>query len=65
MTEQEMLLIFEPFYRANNTAEVKGHGIGLALTKKIVKMHEGKITVESTPLVGTEFKLSFPILTTI
>ena len=62
MTKQELLLIFEPFYRANNTAEVQGHGIGLALTKKIVQLHQGKITVESTPSVGTEFKLSFPIL---
>lgn len=63
MKAEEIAYIFEPFYRANNTAEVKGHGIGLALTKKIIQLHQGKIDVLSSPGIGTEFKLSFPIKT--
>jgi signal transduction histidine kinase len=59
MNPEELALIFEPFYRANNTAEVKGHGIGLALTKKVIELHKGKIDVQSEPNQGTVFTLAF------
>jgi signal transduction histidine kinase len=40
-------LIFQPFFRAKNTANTKGYGIGLALTERIIKLHKGELYVES------------------
>lgn len=59
LEESEKLLIFEPFYRANSTAEKKGHGIGLALVKKIIEFHEAKIELISEKNKGTTFILTF------
>jgi signal transduction histidine kinase len=56
--------IFERFYRSSggsNTGET-GHGLGLAITKRIVERHGGKILVESEIGKGTQFILSFPIV---
>ncbi len=47
--------IFEPFF----TTKKSGTGIGLALVKKIIDMHNGKITVESKE--GTRFVIRLPI----
>jgi signal transduction histidine kinase len=59
LNEEEIKLIFEPFYRTNNTAEFKGHGIGLALTKKIMQLHHAKINVQSQIEHGAVFTLTF------
>jgi signal transduction histidine kinase len=48
MEQPEMDLIFEPFYRSQNTASIKGYGVGLSLVNRIVKLHGGNITVQST-----------------
>lgn len=48
MEKSEMDLIFEPFYRSQNTASIKGYGVGLSLVNRIVKLHGGNITVQST-----------------
>ena len=47
MEQSEMDLIFEPFYRSQNTASIKGYGVGLSLVNRIVKLHGGNITVQS------------------
>ncbi|MEZ4949710.1 MAG: ATP-binding protein [Saprospiraceae bacterium] len=57
----ELDKIFEPFYRGSNVQQVKGHGIGLCLTKKIVELHKGKIKVESIPDQGSTFMVSLPL----
>lgn len=47
--------IFEPFH----TTKVKGTGLGLAVTHKIIESHRAQIEVLSEKDVGTEFKMSF------
>lgn len=49
--------IFEPFH----TTKPKGTGLGLAITHKIIENHSGRIYVESSKGVGTEFTLEFKI----
>lgn len=47
MEKSEMDLIFEPFYRSQNTSNIKGYGVGLSLVNRIVKLHGGNIKVQS------------------
>jgi signal transduction histidine kinase len=53
--------IFQPFYRAANAQSFAGSGIGLYLTDRIIRLHNGKIEVQSKIGSGTEFKVSFPL----
>lgn len=47
--------IFVPFCTLNPTNEYPGNGMGLAICKKIVALHDGKIWVESLPGHGSNF----------
>ena len=47
--------IFKRYYQERGEHQASGTGIGLALVNNLVKLHEGKIDVESTPGIGTKF----------
>lgn len=53
--------IFEPFERERNStiSKIQGTGLGMAITKNIVDMMNGAISVTSEPGIGTEFTVSF------
>lgn len=53
--------IFEPFYRSNEAITVKGHGIGLSLVDRVVSLHKGSISVDSTLDVGSTFTIVLPV----
>ena len=58
----DLPFIFERFYRADKsrTRETGGSGIGLALVRQIVMLHNGRIAVESTLGQGTTFTVILP-----
>ena len=56
----EISQIFEPFKRGSNARNTKGHGVGLSLTRRIVQLHEGQISVVSSEDKGTVFTLLLP-----
>ena len=57
MSEEFVARIFEPFERERNstTSGIQGTGLGMAITKNIVDMMNGTISVRSKQGVGTEF----------
>lgn len=52
--------VFEPFYRSVNSTHEKGSGLGLAIVFEIVKLHNGKIMIQSAKGKGTTFTISLP-----
>jgi signal transduction histidine kinase len=59
--EDEMKYIYDPFFRASNTKNYEGYGIGLPLTRNIIRMHNGKIEVKSLENNGTTVQITLPI----
>ena len=56
ISREELQELFTPFH----TTKKDGVGLGLIISREIVKSHQGEILVASEPGIGTEFTLSFP-----
>jgi two-component system cell cycle sensor histidine kinase PleC len=53
--------IFDEFYQVKAGVTQEGTGLGLAVTKRLVQLHGGEITVVSVPGEGTTFTFTLPI----
>jgi signal transduction histidine kinase len=58
---EDLAHVFEPFHRGRNTLAVRGHGIGLSLADRIVRLHRGTIGVVSELGKGTTFEILLPL----
>lgn len=58
--ENEINRIFDKFYQGDVSRQTKGNGLGLALVKKIVDLHQGRIEVESENM-ATSFRVRLPL----
>lgn len=58
--EEDLKHVFVPFFRAENVRSITGHGIGLPLAERILKMHKGQITVSSKINQGTTVTIKLP-----
>jgi two-component system sensor histidine kinase BaeS len=58
----ELPLVFERFYRGAeaNESRAAGSGLGLSIVRSIVEMHNGRVSISSTPGQGTEVSVDLP-----
>jgi signal transduction histidine kinase len=58
---QRLARIFEPFQTDNaNVNRQEGTGLGLSICKRLMELHKGDITIDSTPSLGTTVTCLFP-----
>ena len=60
MTPEQASRIFERFYRADKSGRIPGSGLGMSLVQEIIKLHLGKIGIETTLGTGTCVHISLP-----
>jgi signal transduction histidine kinase len=61
ISDKEMDMIFQPFYRSKSVKNQEGHGIGLSLVEKIITLHKGTISVTSEVGKGSDFMIRMPL----
>lgn len=61
MSEAEKTRVFERFYRADQARTTRGFGLGLAIAGRIISLHRGKISFNSSAGEGSTFTVSLPI----
>ena len=58
MSKEEKRRMFERFYKGENSSN-NNFGIGMSLAKEIINKDNGKIKVDSTPGIGSTFKIRY------
>ena len=59
--ENEIANVFDLYFRASNTFAYEGYGIGLPLSKNIIKLHEGSLQIKAIQNQGTTVQITLPI----
>ncbi|NJM24474.1 MAG: HAMP domain-containing protein [Bacteroidia bacterium] len=59
--DENLSQIFEPFHRGSNAQHAPGHGIGLSLVWRIVRLHGGNVKVQTRLNKGTTFTVVLPM----
>lgn len=62
MDENSKKHIFDKFYQADTSHTAQGHGLGLTICSKVIKLHGGRIIVKSEIEKGTEFVVMLPFI---
>lgn len=60
--QNDLANLFQPFYRASNTTEIEGTGLGLPIVKEFIEKHGGSIFVESELNIGTTITVMLPLI---
>jgi signal transduction histidine kinase len=56
---EELNRVFQPFYRATNTREYAGNGIGLSLSVRILRVYGAEVSISSVLNEGTKVRIDF------
>ncbi len=62
MTPEQIVRVFERFYRANQSVKIPGTGLGMAIVKEIITNHNGTVDVISEYGVGTQVLIHLPVI---
>lgn len=60
LSEEQKARVFEPFQRFGPPG-ISGAGLGLSLVRRIVRAHGGSVDIDSTPGVGSTFRIRLPL----
>ncbi len=65
IAEDELSRVFEKFFRSDDerVTELSGNGLGLAFTQEVVRLHGGRVSVESKLDEGSRFSIRMPVTT--
>lgn len=58
--EDEIPYIWDQYYRTKKTASEKGYGLGLAIAKQLIELHNGTVEIQSKLNLGTKVILKLP-----
>ncbi len=64
ISEEDLLLVFERFFKADRSRSGVGTGLGLSVARYMVEAHGGKIWAESRHGIGSTFFFTIPLLNT-
>jgi signal transduction histidine kinase len=59
--EADLQKIFQPFYRVDESRHTEGFGLGLALANRIIKLHKGSVSADSSLNNGSTFTITIPV----
>lgn len=62
MSSDQVVRLFERFYRADTSGHIPGTGLGMSIVKEIVELMGGEVSVSSELNVGTTITLKFPVV---
>jgi len=62
ISAEDQVRIFEEFYQVGPGKTQEGTGLGLPLTKRLVELHHGRLTVTSEPDLGSTFTVTLPLV---
>ncbi|CAK8163300.1 hypothetical protein CAXC1_330060 [Candidatus Xenohaliotis californiensis] len=60
ISSNELNKIFSKYTRGESQQNIEGFGLGMSLIDKLVKMHNGKLNIESKLSIGTKITVTFP-----
>ena len=52
--------VTKPFFQADTSVAIKGFGLGLTISKKIIESHKGRLSIQSKVGQGSVFTLHLP-----
>jgi signal transduction histidine kinase len=58
---KELPYIYDPFFRASNTSNFEGYGIGLPLARNIIRIHKGELGVFANKPTGVVVEIRIPL----
>ena len=61
MDEKTKKHLFDPYYQGDKSHSEQGLGLGLAISKRIVELYSGTISVKSEKTIGSEFTVKLPL----
>ena len=59
--KKELPYIYDPFFRASNTSNFEGYGIGLPLARNIIRIHKGELLISSNKPTGLVVEIRIPL----
>jgi signal transduction histidine kinase len=63
MPESDLNAVFEPFFRGESSIRFSGYGLGMAITKRIVTAHRGRVSAENRKEGGLKVTIELPLAT--